>query len=46
MSHYEILKRKINVVKAIEDEMIDISNDEKLIEDIIIESNEFESNLT
>ena len=46
MSHYEILRRKINAVKTIEDEIIDISNDEKLIEDIIIESSEFESNLT
>ena len=46
MSHYETLKRKINAVKTIEDKIIDISNDEKLIEDIIIENNEFESNLT
>ena len=41
-SAYETLKRKINAVKTIEDEIVDISNDEKLIEDIIIESNEFE----
>ena len=41
-SAYETLKRKINAVKIIEDEIVDISNDEKLIEDIIIESNEFE----
>ena len=41
-SVYETLKRKINAVKTIEDEIIDISNDEKLIEDIIVESNEFE----
>ena len=42
-SAYEALKRKINAVKTIEDEIIDISNDEKLFEDvIIIECNEFE----
>ena len=41
-SAYETLKRKINAVKTIEDEIIDISNDETLIEDIIMESNEFE----
>ena len=42
-SAYETLKRKINAVKTIEDEIIDLSNDEKLIKDIIIiESNEFE----
>ena len=41
-SAYETLKRRINVVKTIEDKIIDISNNEKLIEDIIIESNEFE----
>ena len=41
-SAYETLKRKINAVETIENEIIDISNDEKLIEDIIIESNEFE----
>ena len=42
-SAYENLKRKINAVKTIEDEIIDLSNDEKLIKDIIIiESNEFE----
>ena len=35
------MKRKINAVKTTEDEIIDISHDEKLIEDIIIESNEF-----
>ena len=35
------LKRKINT-ETIEDEIIDISNYEKFIEDIIIESNEFE----
>ena len=46
MSHYETLKRKINTVKTIEDKIIEISNDEKLIEDIIIENNEFQSNLT
>ena len=41
-SAYENFKRKINAVKTIEDEIIDISNVEKRIEDIIIESNEFE----
>ena len=41
-SAYETLKRKINAVKIIEDEIIDISNDEKLIKNIIIESNYFE----
>ena len=41
-SAYETLKRKINAVKTIEDEIIDLSNDEKLIKNIIIESNEFE----
>ena len=41
-SAYETLKRKINAVKIMEDEVIDISNVEKLIEDIIIKSNEFE----
>ena len=41
-SAYETFKRKINAVETIENEIIDISNDEKLIEDIIIESNEFE----
>ena len=40
-SAYETLKSKIKAVKTM-DEIIDISNDEKLIEDIIIESNEFE----
>ena len=39
---YETLKRKINSVRTIEEEIINISNDEKLIEDIITESNEFE----
>ena len=41
-SAYETLERKINAVKTIEDEIVDISNNEKLIEDIVIESNEFE----
>ena len=39
---YETLKRKINSFRTIEEEIINISNDEKLIEDIITESNEFE----
>ena len=34
---YETLQRKINAVENIEVEIIDISNDEKLIEDIIID---------
>ena len=32
----------MNAVKTIEDEIINISNDQKLIIDITIESNEFE----
>ena len=41
-SVYETLKRKINAIKTIEGEIINILNDEKLVEDIIIKSNEFE----
>ena len=41
-SIYETLKRNINAVKTIEDEIINISKDEKLTGDIIIEDNEFE----
>ena len=41
-SDYETFKRrKINAVKTIEDEIIEILNDEKLIEYITMESNEF-----
>ena len=33
---YETLKRKTNAVKTIEDEIIDISNDKKLISNILL----------
>ena len=36
-SAYETLQRKINAFKNMEVEIIDISNDEKLIEDIVID---------
>ena len=41
-SIYETLKRNINAVKTIEDKIINVSKDEKLTGDIIIEGNEFE----
>lgn len=40
-SVYETLKRKINPVKTIEDKIINVSNSEKLMEHVIMKSNEF-----
>ena len=38
----KLWKKKINAIKTIEDEIINILNDEKLVEDIVIKSNKFE----
>lgn len=40
-SVYETLKRKINPVKNIEDKIINVLSSEKLMEHVIMKSNEF-----